>query len=251
MRILICDDDLLIVEKLQKYLKSYFSHLHLSCPEIVCFLDGESLLADPGDKDILFLDIEMPGLDGMEAAMALREMGETAEICFVTSHGAYALNSYQVDAVGYIMKPIKYTEVKRAIDRAKISINYRRDAQKAKKRYLDIKISRNNVTIDLEKVVYIEKRRNQCVFHLEDGEYICYETLSKIYERLDHDSFIYTHQGFIASFHHIKEVKRNAVCFGRGVEIPISRKHYEPVKAMHMDKIYRLREEKNHSQNHS
>ena len=102
------------------------------------------------------------------------------------------------------MKPIKYTEVKRAIDRAKISINYRRDAQKAKKRYLDIKISRNNVTIDLEKVVYIEKRRTQCVFHLEDG-----------------------------------------------VEIPISRKHYEPVKAMHMDKIYRLREEKNHSQNHS
>ena len=46
MRILICDDDLLIVEKLQKYLKSYFSHLHLSCPEIVCFSDGESLLAD-------------------------------------------------------------------------------------------------------------------------------------------------------------------------------------------------------------
>lgn len=42
MRILICDDDLLIVEKLQKYLKSYFSHLHLSCPEIVCFSDGES-----------------------------------------------------------------------------------------------------------------------------------------------------------------------------------------------------------------
>ena len=178
-------------------------------------------------------------------------MEETAEICFVTSHGAYALNSYQVDAVGYIMKPIKYTEVKRAIDRAKISINYRRDAQKAKKRYLDIKTSRNNVTIDLEKVVYIEKRRNQCVFHLEDGEYICYETLSKIYERLDHDSFIYTHQGFIASFHHIKEVKRNAVCFGCGVEIPISRKYYEPVKAMHMDKIYRLKDEKNHSQNHS
>ncbi len=114
-----------------------------------------------------------------------------------------------------------------------------------------LKISRNNRTINLEKVVYIEKRRNQCVFHLEDGEYICYETLSKIYERLDHDSFIYTHQGFIASFHHIKEVKRNAVCFGRGVEIPISRKYYEPVKAMHMDKIYRLRDEKNHSQNHS
>lgn len=77
-----------------------------------------------------------------------------------------------------------------------------------------------------------------------------YESASQMVKEI-HDSFIYTHQGFIASFHHIKEVKRNAVCFGRGVEIPISRKHYEPVKAMHMDKIYRLREEKNHSQNHS
>ena len=73
MRILICDDDLLIVEKLQKYLKSYFSHLHLSCPEIVCFSDGESLLADPGDKDILFLDIEMPGLDGIYVGNELKK----------------------------------------------------------------------------------------------------------------------------------------------------------------------------------
>ena len=73
MRILICDDDLLIVEKLQKYLKSYFSHLHLSCPEIVCFSDGESLLADPGDKDILFLNIEMPGLDGIYVGNELKK----------------------------------------------------------------------------------------------------------------------------------------------------------------------------------
>lgn len=73
MRILICDDDLLIVEKLQKYLKSYFSHLHLRCPEIVCFSDGESLLADPGDKDILFLDIEMPGLDGIYVGNELKK----------------------------------------------------------------------------------------------------------------------------------------------------------------------------------
>ena len=73
MRILICDDDLLIVEKLQKYLKSYFSHLHLRCPEIVCFSDGESLLADQGDKDILFLDIEMPGLDGIYVGNELKK----------------------------------------------------------------------------------------------------------------------------------------------------------------------------------
>lgn len=81
MRILICDDDLLIIEKLQKYLKSYFSHLHLRCPEIACFSDGESLLADPGDKDILFLDIEMSGLDGIYVGTELKR--ETVILSFL------------------------------------------------------------------------------------------------------------------------------------------------------------------------
>lgn len=89
MRILICDDDLLIVEKLQKYLKSYFSHLHLSCPEIVCFSDGESLLADLGDKDILFLDIEMPGLDGIYVGNELKKKDKDIIIFIITSYSEY------------------------------------------------------------------------------------------------------------------------------------------------------------------
>ena len=59
MRNIICDDDLIVVEKMQKYLKSYFNHLHLKCPEIISFSSGESLLADQRPKDIIFLDIEM------------------------------------------------------------------------------------------------------------------------------------------------------------------------------------------------
>ena len=65
MRILICDDDDLIIEQIKKYLKNYFEYNHLKCPETVCYSDGESLLADKGDKDILFLDIEMPGMNGI------------------------------------------------------------------------------------------------------------------------------------------------------------------------------------------
>lgn len=72
MRIIICDDDLLIIEKLQKYLKSYFNHLHLKCPEIISFSSGESLLADQGPKDIIFLDIEMPGLNGIYVGNELK-----------------------------------------------------------------------------------------------------------------------------------------------------------------------------------
>ena len=63
MRILICDDDALIVEQLQKYIRNFFEKIGVKCPELVCFSDGESLLADKGEKDILFLDVEMPGMN--------------------------------------------------------------------------------------------------------------------------------------------------------------------------------------------
>lgn len=56
MRILICDDDALIIEQLQKYIRNFFKNISVKCPELVCFSDGESLLADKGNKDILFLE---------------------------------------------------------------------------------------------------------------------------------------------------------------------------------------------------
>ena len=66
MRILICDDDTLIIEQLQKYIESYFESNHLKCPELVSFTSGESLLAEKSEKDIVFLDIEMPGMNGIK-----------------------------------------------------------------------------------------------------------------------------------------------------------------------------------------
>lgn len=67
MRILICDDDNLITEQLTKYLQEYFFKVNLKCPEIVTFNSGEALLSDSGDKDIIFLDVEMPGISGIYA----------------------------------------------------------------------------------------------------------------------------------------------------------------------------------------
>ncbi len=115
--------------------------------------------------------------------------------------------------------------------------------KKRKKRYLKIKSGYEDVLIDLQNVLYIEKRRNQCVFHKIDEEISCYEPLKNVYERLDNDVFMYTHQGYIANFNYIKEVKKDVVCFGRGMEVPLSRKYHDQIKELHMNKIRRAYKE--------
>lgn len=85
MRILICDDDILITEQLRKYLSEYFSKNNLRIPEIVAFSSGEALLADSGDKDIVFLDIEMSGISGISTGKELQKENPNIIIFIVTS----------------------------------------------------------------------------------------------------------------------------------------------------------------------
>ena len=87
MRILICDDDTLIIEQLKKYIESYFESNHLKCPELVSFTNGESLLADKGEKDIVFLDIEMPGMNGIFVGNELKKANKNTIIFVVLLFG--------------------------------------------------------------------------------------------------------------------------------------------------------------------
>lgn len=73
MRIAICDDDPLISEKLSKYVNNYFEHNHIKSPEINCFSSGEELLSHNENIDIVFLDIEMPGMNGIYVGKELKK----------------------------------------------------------------------------------------------------------------------------------------------------------------------------------
>ena len=89
MRIIICDDDTYIAEQLIELIHNFFKQRHLQSPKICTFLDGESLLLDSGSQDIIFLDIEMPGMNGIYIGNELKKRNRNAIIIIVTTSNSF------------------------------------------------------------------------------------------------------------------------------------------------------------------
>ena len=105
MRILLCDDDTLVLEQLKKLLEYFFENVHVKIPEIVSYTSGEELLKDKDQKDIVFLDIEMPGVDGIYVGNELKAENRNVIIFVVTSYSEYLDEAMKFHVFRYISKP--------------------------------------------------------------------------------------------------------------------------------------------------
>ena len=245
----ICDDEDFWIEDICGHLKSYMSEedveLHVSK-----YHSGMEILDDMRERgksfDIIFLDVEMPmyaefhAFNGVDTACEIRKFDKEASICFVTSHRNYAFDAFQVNASGYLEKPVSYVLLREMLNKCVREIRYIKDRKMAEDTYIQISYARENVVIPVKKVIYIEKQRNKCLFHTTEGEMVCYDTLSNIYEKLNPNVFFYVHQGYIVNFNHIWEVKQKVIVVTGALEVPLSRKYHNEMRDRHMDKIYRL-----------
>lgn len=246
VNVAICDDEEYFLKELEKLVSVYANEAKCEL-EIDTYQDPERLVEEitSGKKEyqLIFLDVEMPGMSGVEAAKKLREEGYRDVICFVTGFEGYALDAFSVEAIGYICKPAQYLDIKKVIHKALIQIYYNWDVEEAKKRYLEVCTQKSSMMVDIRQILYLEKRRNQCVIHMETGEVVCYETLKHLFSKLNQQKFCYCHQGYIVNFDKIKEVKKEVICFGEGREVPVSRRYQGELRERHMNKIYRLGKE--------
>lgn len=243
-RLAICDDEDYFIEDIRQYLKAYISETENEML-VDAYHSGNELLEvlEQGEKsyDIYLLDVDMPQMRGTDLAKELRQRYPMAVICFVTAYEEYAYEAFQAEALGYLIKPVKYTKLRHLLNRCAIQVQYCKDADAAKERYLEVKTNRGSALLEMKDILYIEKRRNQCVFHMDDGELVSYMTLQEAYEKLDKNMFFYVHQGYIVNFAQIREVKMKVVCLGNNREIPISRKYHSKMREMHLNKIMRIR----------
>lgn len=243
-KLAICDDQQYFIDDIKQYMKAYESEKksHFTISE---YHSGEELLEEISEKgmeqDILFLDVDMPGKLGIDVAKEIRKEYPDTVICFITSYSDYAYQAYDTYALGYLLKPVEYVKLRDMLNRCVTMVQYQKNAEEAKKHFIEVKTRYSTVHLDTDEILYVEKRKNQCVFHLEDGELLSYMTLKEAAQLLDAKAFLKTHQGYIVNFRHIKEVKTGSVCLGKNREVPVSRSNQEKLRDLHMDKIRKLR----------
>ena len=212
----ICDDEQVFAAELEKMIGEYARETGTEIRTIL-FRDGRELLdSDKLQLDLIFLDIQMDRMNGLEAAKCIRERDEKVSIIFLTSLTKYALMGYEYQAVNYIVKPIKYVRLKRELDRWLES--YRRED----KQYILVTNEDGHHRIHIHTLHYLETYNRNVKIHTDDGELISYKKMKDLEEELRAAHFIRCHSSYLVNPFFVKRVEKLEITLTDGDTIPIS-----------------------------
>lgn len=218
LRIAILEDDNDDAARLTDYLRRYETNLKgtqtfeiehtADCLE---FLDNYK-----PDYDIIFFDIEMPHINGMEAAKKIYRSDKDVIIIFVTNLEQYAIQGYQIDALGYLLKPLSYRNLADIMDKSLRRIA-KRDNQT-----ITLLSGENIVRLPTADILYIEVIGHILTYHTMQGEYRMRGKLSEKETELAPRGFARCNKGYLVNLQHVKNINKGVVTVGN-TELLISR----------------------------
>lgn len=221
VRIAICDDE----EIYRVQLKTVLDRLLVNDEyDIDTFSDGNILCGAFSEcpYDLVFLDIEMPSVDGITLAKRIRSVSESVFIVFLTSHIEYALEGYEVNALRYLTKPVD-------INKLKDVIKHVQEKQK-KARQIIIREDGEEIVIDVGDVIYMEAMDKNVRIVTSGGEFVTRYNIGDYEEELKNDGFFRIHRGYLISLSKIKKLVKNDVVMEGDTALPVSRSNLKPLK---------------------
>jgi DNA-binding LytR/AlgR family response regulator len=170
--------------------------------------------------EILLLDIEMSGMDGVQLARTVRKHNQEIQIVFVTGFPDYIAEGYEVEALQYLLKPVDEQKLFAVLDRA---------AEKLRRneRALLLECCGETVRVPLYEIRYLEVRQNYVTVHAKE-DYTVKKTLGQLEKELD-DGFFRTGRSFIVSLKAVRKITRSGVLLSDGTSVPLPRGCYEPL----------------------
>ncbi|WBA43954.1 LytR/AlgR family response regulator transcription factor [Hymenobacter canadensis] len=204
------------------------------------FPDGVSCLnyfRAGGQADLLFLDIAMPELTGLELVRLLPQ--PAPEVVLVTTHRDYALDAFELHVAGYLVKPLDYARFSQTVDRLRTRHEARRPAPApasprggyaelfGEGNALFLKINKSLTRINFDEVLYLEALSTYSVLVTLKQKHIVYATLKTFEERLPFAHFVRVHRSYMVNTRYITSVEDNHLQLPGGHEVPVAKSYQD------------------------
>ena len=231
LTIAICDDEKKICDYIENRTTEFLAKNDLEA-EVSVFYDGSELLKKCENNtqrfDIIFLDIKMKTLNGVECAKLLRDIGVNSLIVFITSSAEYVFSGYEVKAFRYILKTDLVNAFSRVFSECLLEL------KKLDTSFFTVKTSSSVKNIPLSDILYFESNKRLLNIHTKNEVVSFYEKLDNVENELKEKDFIRTHQSYLVNAQKIKSVSKDSVLLSNDFSLPVSKSKATKVKEAYL-----------------
>lgn len=232
LKLAICDDDPKVVTQIRNIADKYFKDTQITSA-VEIYQDGSQMLNKAGGSDIFFLDIEMPGMSGIQIAQELRASNKRAKIIFVTGYEEYQSAAFQLHAFSYLIKPFTADDIKRQLEDA---IDYLHNDQETPEIFLHT--VDGDVRLVPEQIIFVEYKNRKVEIHTTESKYVAVYTMKQMTELLEKFPFVSSHQNFLVNLMHVRRFTCMNVTLANGVELPMSQKRSADFRRRYQQFLY-------------
>ncbi len=216
LRIAVCDDEKIIAQQIENMIKKCLPECNISK-----YFSGNDLLKSCIKFDIIFLDIQMENMNGIETAREIRRRENDTVIIFITGIKEYVFEAFDVSAFHYLLKPVNEEKLKEVACRAVNEIN-----KKAKKQQFFIKTRDKSIAVDVDDILFMENEMRKIAVHTKREVIRFYGSMSDIEEKVG-DKFYRCHRGYLVNMEHIAEYDNENIYLTNGDKVYLSREKYQ------------------------
>ncbi len=220
LSIAVCDDVLLECLDISARIQALMDEMQIPCT-VSRFTSGKELLEARDPFDLIFLDILMEGMDGMETARRCREGGYGNRLVFLSASRRYVFDAYDVEAFHYLVKPVEDEKLRRVLERV---------AEKERESFRDyivVNRERQRRKVYLDDIRYFEIRGRQVDVHEVSGVFTYYEQMGTLERQLQGKGFFRCHKSYLLNLKHVEAYNGQAAVLDNGERVFIARRRYE------------------------
>lgn len=238
-KIAICDDNLIQTDIIEKYIVDICKNKKLSV-RIFKFDLGKKLLDNIVEKnfEIVFLDINMPEMNGLKIAKKLKEINKDIIIVFLTGYKNYAVDAFEIRAFNYILKPVTREKFDKAFIESIDQINIKSSINNDRK-YITVKSLDGYAKIYIDQIIYMEREKRQVKIVCEKNKTLCiYSTIKKLEEKNeDNKNIIKCNEGCLVNIDKVKFCKKTELELNNGYKLIVSRRCHTRVKDLFFERL--------------